>query len=710
MNFSNIIPIFLTSLFVSKCISSPLQECQIGRAALPHSTAHLNQQPDQLEALPRLILSIDGGGIRGILPAYLLCWLEEQLETELTRRNPRAPKPVVRLADCFDIMAGTSTGGIIVLGMNIPQHGRPKYPSRTFVELYQHKGAAIFPAESQSFLSGWLYSKYDSAVLEAIFQDYFQDVTLKDLPKPILITTYDVDQEELVVFNSLEAQSSIDKNYKLRHVARATSAAPTYFPASNIQDEAGKSSRTFIDGGVSANNPSLLGYLEAQKHYPHDRFHIISLGCGSAPLFTLGSKQAGGKLSWAGDISSLMMNSESTMNHQLISQMATLRGDQYTRLQFALDQSASALDNATPENINVLIGYAQREISNPHSPIHQIKQVLLDIYERHNYSIFYPLIQKIQQQMINQPQTLNLTHCFLTQRAFWEITNFLGHNTSIVSKLDLSHNTLQFALFAYLQSFHNLEELNLCSTNLDKQGLMLLQDIKFPKLKILHLQGNPHLEQITNEDVIRLLKPYPQVSLDEPLLLKLGHYYETKQDFKRATSYYQQGYATTNQLALIKILLLPKLFNQDQDIHDGFTRCQSLAQAGDPEAQSIMGHLYASYEKDVVEYLKHQDLIDQDEDSIEITQRKSIQQAAYWYHLAAYQNHKRAAYALAGFYYDNKIRAPIPEGTIKDHRHQLIEALKYYKIAQQAGSTSAARHIDKIEHERDTLLTDSEID
>lgn len=205
------------------------------------------------------ILSIDGGGIRGILAGVVLTRLEEKLQILSKDKD-------VKLADFFDLFSGTSTGGILTLSYLIAdENQRPLLSAQEAVDLYLKKGGEIFDVSLwQKIKSGGgiLDEKYDEKSLEASLEATFKDLTLKDLIKPCIISSYDVWNGKPHFFKQHKSENKI-YNYKIKDVARATSAAPTYFEAAQIENEIG-TSFTLVDGGTFANNPSMVAYSEAR--------------------------------------------------------------------------------------------------------------------------------------------------------------------------------------------------------------------------------------------------------------------------------------------------------------------------------------------------------------------------------------------------------------------------------------------------------------
>src|SRR5215208_1254371 len=157
------------------------------------------------------VLAIDGGGIRGIIPAFVLAAIEE-----LTQRQ---------IYELFDLVAGTSTGGIIALGVTKPGAGdKADKTARDLIELYEQEGDSIFPS---SFLHGLHLgairgSKYEAKGIDATLRKHFGDVRLKDALKPVLIPTYDIEKQRPIFFKSRKARARPDDDLPMREVARAT--------------------------------------------------------------------------------------------------------------------------------------------------------------------------------------------------------------------------------------------------------------------------------------------------------------------------------------------------------------------------------------------------------------------------------------------------------------------------------------------------------
>ena len=657
-------------------------------------SSDLKEDEERPNQTPKhLVLSLDGGGIRGILEATILQYWEDSLETALTKHYPNAPKPDIRLGDVFDLIAGTSTGGIIGILMRFidPETGRPKFKMGEILSLYKDKGTIIFP--SKSFLSGVFGNKYSPEPLEKLINQYVGDAWLTDLNKPTLITSYDVHQEGLFLFKSHESKSPAH-NFQLSGVARATSAAPTYFPTIILKNEKG-TEYEFSDGGIAVNNPTCHAYLEAQKLYPQSTFDVISLGTGTSYSLTLEQKSRGGKLKWVADISAVLMNNSSSVLEGLTAQATALRGDTYTRVHFDLDKKANAMDSATPGNIHILEGYAKREKENDKSPVNAIKDRLIDFYRHRQFYVFYPLIEDIQKQLETTPGVLDLKNCYLTERKLWEVVHFLTREQISIGSLDLSYNQLPLSSLQYIKDLNHLQSLQMNDTGLTLEGLQTLKGHNF-SLKYFSAVHNPFSDELENKDIALLahfLETYDELSLEAPLHLRLGKHYESLKQFDRVIQCYQHENSSV-QKALAELYLRDD--KQISDFEKGFQILNDLINKGDVESQYLLGHFYDRPAPDLLSYMRDSGLLKSPEDNQVQVKKELFDKKVHYYKLAAEQGHKIASKMLGDLYNKGEIRVPIPHGAFKDERHQLKETLKWYRLAQSAGSTSVGQKIATI--------------
>lgn len=307
------------------------------------------------------ILSIDGGGIRGIIPGQILVILEEKLKAKTGNDN-------ARIADYFDLIAGTSTGGILSCAYLAPDKEtsgnelRPKFNATQVVDLYLKNGGAIF---SEQFghklrtMGGVLDEKYSEVGLEKSLNEYFGDTKLSELLKPCLITSYDIKRRQGHFFTQHDAIKRKGWDYLVKDVARATSAAPTYFECSDIKSVS-EVSYPLIDGGVFVNNPALCAFAEVYNEYKTapEKMAILSLGTGySKKEYDYDKAKDWGMIQWVKPLIDIMMSGVAeVVDYQLrqIFQAVGAQG-QYVRINTELPIDVSPdMDDASPKNLAAL--------------------------------------------------------------------------------------------------------------------------------------------------------------------------------------------------------------------------------------------------------------------------------------------------------------------------------------------------------------------
>ena len=301
----------------------------------------------------RRVLSIDGGGIRGVIPAHVLAHIESVSG--------------LRAAQLFDLIVGTSTGGILALGLTLPDASRkkqspapaPRYSAAELKALYAKEGEAIF---SRSLLhrlrslGGTLEEAYDDDALEAILGTYFGSATLGEAITPAMVTSYDIEARDTVFLKSWHPNHA---GIPMHQAARATAAAPTYFEPAQVS-WSGRD-RPLIDGGVFLNSPVVSAYAEALKRFPGDEIHVLSLGTGelTRPI-SFEQAQDWGALGWVLPLIDCMFDG---MAKAADYQMQLFLGDRYQRLQTTLDMASDDMDDTSPENMANLERTAERLVN-----------------------------------------------------------------------------------------------------------------------------------------------------------------------------------------------------------------------------------------------------------------------------------------------------------------------------------------------------------
>jgi patatin-like phospholipase/acyl hydrolase len=299
----------------------------------------------------KAILSIDGGGIRGVIPALVIAAIEERTGKHATQ--------------LFDFFAGTSTGGIIALGLNVPaEDGSPRYGAKDLADFYRGSGGTIFNRSTmQRFMSldGWADEKYDHRPLNKILQDYLgEDLPMRSAIKPVMVSTYDLHNRKPRFLKSFNPE-----HYTLPMwmAARATSAAPTYFEPAELPIDSG--SAVLVDGGVFVNNPAASAYAEALRGWRDEDILVVSIGTGSETgSYDFADAQHWGKVEWIQPLIHIVFDG---VSDAVDYQMEHMLGKRYVRLQIALRKANPDLGDASPVNLGLLEDEAQRLIT-AHQP------------------------------------------------------------------------------------------------------------------------------------------------------------------------------------------------------------------------------------------------------------------------------------------------------------------------------------------------------
>ncbi len=334
------------------------------------------------------VLSIDGGGIRGIIPAMIL----REIENKMCR-------PIHCI---FDLIAGTSTGGIIALALTAPDcNGNPRYSACSLIDLYREDGSNIFHRDfNHTFNSagGWLGPKYPAignsskTGIKNVLKKYFGCTTLSETLTDVLIPSYDMRGTRLYYkerynkrkgghprfFKSRNAKKCNlpEENYCMWEVAYATAAAPTFFapvntdftPSSNDKLDA-KLTETLLDGGIFANNPAMCAYAEARKYLKEkcrnkDNILLVSLGTGNLTnILYADDAEYWGKVDW---VMPLLKNiifdgASDTVDYQL---KQLLDENMYYRLQPDLPEDCDQMDDTSQKNLDKLQCVANSFIKN----------------------------------------------------------------------------------------------------------------------------------------------------------------------------------------------------------------------------------------------------------------------------------------------------------------------------------------------------------
>ena len=289
------------------------------------------------------LLSIDGGGIRGIVPAIVLAELERA-----------TGKPV---SETFDLVAGTSTGGILALALTMPgDDRRPAWSAERMIALYEEEGPNIFKRSVWDRIhsgAGLLDQKYPPDGMREAFMTYFGEHRLSEALTGVLVTAYEIEQRTTFFFKSSKAREDPREDFLLRDAAQATSSAPTYFEPVKLEREGPLPYAALVDGGVFANNPAMCAYAEALKGEGDDEVLLVSLGTGELTRpFLYEQAKDWGLIEWAKPVIDMVFDGVSDATDHHLWQI--LGADNYFRFQTKLDHASDNLDDARPENIHLL--------------------------------------------------------------------------------------------------------------------------------------------------------------------------------------------------------------------------------------------------------------------------------------------------------------------------------------------------------------------
>ncbi|HEY9909144.1 MAG TPA: patatin-like phospholipase family protein [Thermosynechococcaceae cyanobacterium] len=297
------------------------------------------------------ILSLSGGGVRGLMTAIWLNRLEQKLGSPLHQH--------------FDLIAGTSTGAIIACALAVGKS------TEEIVQLYRDRGREIFPPQPKQFFSrvtrvfsqGVDAPRYDGQGLEKVLRDEFKDDRFESLKVHTLITSYDLLHREALV---LKTNKPEHQPLLVWQVAKASASAPVYFPA-QLLTLAGEPIAV-IDGGVVANNPTACAIAEAvrlnsglapEAQTSLAEFVVASFGTGeiTQPI-TVRQSQEWGALGWVIPLIDVLFDGSADSVDYIARQL--LEEANYFRFQTPVREANPAIDDASPKNIADLTRIAER--------------------------------------------------------------------------------------------------------------------------------------------------------------------------------------------------------------------------------------------------------------------------------------------------------------------------------------------------------------
>ncbi|KAI8548706.1 hypothetical protein RHMOL_Rhmol07G0294900 [Rhododendron molle] len=341
------------------------------------------------------VLSIDGGGIRGVIPGTILNFLESELQ--------KLDGEDARIADYFDVIAGTSTGGLVTAMLTAPnENNRPVFAAKDIKDFYLDNCPKIFPQVNYPFsnvtkmMKALTGPKYDGKYLHNLVKEKLGSTRLHQTLTNVAIPTFDIKRLQPTIFSSYEGKNNQSLNALLSDICISTSAAPTYLPAHYFEtkDSDGKVREfNLIDGGVAANNPTLIAIGEVAKQImkrnpdysaiekmDYGRLLVISLGTGTAKIeeqYVANDAAKWGLLNWlTSDGSSPLIDvfthasADMVDLHLSVIFQALHSEKKYLRIQDdSLTGLVSSTDVATKKNLEDLVKVGEGLLKKPVSRV-----------------------------------------------------------------------------------------------------------------------------------------------------------------------------------------------------------------------------------------------------------------------------------------------------------------------------------------------------
>lgn len=301
------------------------------------------------------VLSIDGGGIKGLYSSKILEHFEDTFDC--------------RVADYFDLICGTSTGGLIALGLSL------NVPVEKISKFYSEKGIKIFPSSNRLFSilkQLFLRSKYDNKELKRSLEEIFKDRVLAESNCLLCIPAFSLTDGRPFIFKYDHREGNLCRDNRTRYVdvALATSAAPAYFPIVSLN---AYDNKQFIDGGVCANNPTLIGVMESFRYFvgkgkKFQKLKVMSLGSLTPNVGRrLAKKHERSVLDWNKDLIATFSEGQSSLTSYMVSALAQHSDSpfDYVRIPgypLSAEQSKFiSMDNSSKEALDLMsqMGYDQ---------------------------------------------------------------------------------------------------------------------------------------------------------------------------------------------------------------------------------------------------------------------------------------------------------------------------------------------------------------
>ncbi len=338
----------------------------------------------------RYILSIDGGGVRGIVAAIVLDALDGEF---------KAAGKTCTVSECFDLIAGTSSGALIAAALSFPAPDGGTGPTPSEIrDRYEADARRIFPQKffTRLPLIGRLPQLFGPLYrpdgLAAVLTESFGDVVFASARRNLMIPAYSIDPRDTVLFRGgpiYETRPEGDRfgMIKVRDAVQGSTAAPTFFPPHKIESPDRANSWTAIDGGVYINDPAMAAVAEAMRLFPGDELRVISLGTGRQTRnYPFEKARRWGFSEWISPtgrfrtplISAIQDGQARAVNRQL----KYLLGEKYTRFDYRLEKGRGSdkLDDSSKKNLRRLTQGAVEMVEEMRPQLRALARGLAPVY------------------------------------------------------------------------------------------------------------------------------------------------------------------------------------------------------------------------------------------------------------------------------------------------------------------------------------------
>jgi patatin-like phospholipase/acyl hydrolase len=320
------------------------------------------------------ILTIDGGGMRGIIPAAILVYLESKIQ-EISG------KPNAHIIDYFDFVAGTSSGSIIITAMIIPNDkGKAKLHMNNILDFYLRLGEILYACPKKHMFKtmfGWFGPKTPSINAEKVYLNIFDHYKLSDLIKPCLIPSYDILDRSITLYTN--EKDNPHATFFVKDIIRGATATPGIFEPSFFRN--GTDKHVIIDGGVFAFNPTLITFVKLlESNYIFNDMLFISLGTGTGKdiHFQYEKAKYWGKIGWMQPYIDMVKTANNEVVSATMIKIFTKNPENYIRINPILNKSSRNMHDISKFNIDNLLEDAADYISAHKEELNILAQHLFD--------------------------------------------------------------------------------------------------------------------------------------------------------------------------------------------------------------------------------------------------------------------------------------------------------------------------------------------